>query len=98
MNGDTPRGAGGTGAARRLAAGWLALTGTGAAASVALALLTACCVFLGIALPRASLALRDRAVQQAIAALSPQTTAVAGDMSCPAMPLPGPGPPAILGP
>jgi putative ABC transport system permease protein len=62
---------------RRLGAVWRLLTGTGAAASVGLGLLVFACVFLAVAAPRESLALRTAALRDAMSAASPLSTAVA---------------------
>ena len=57
-----------SGLAGRLRAGWAAVTGTGAAASIALALLVFACTFIAAYLPRASLTSRTEALQQTFAA------------------------------
>ena len=53
--------------AARLRARWAALTGTGGAASIALALLVLGCVFVSVASPRVSLEYRTRALRSALA-------------------------------
>jgi putative ABC transport system permease protein len=53
-----------------------AVTGTGAAASAALALLVLGCVFVAVAGPRQSLALRTRALQSTLAGLPPLNRSV----------------------
>ena len=58
-------------AARRLAAGWQVLAGTGGAAAAGLGVLVLACVFLAVSGPRQSLGLRTRALQQALAAAGP---------------------------
>jgi len=55
-----------TGAPSRLHAGWVTLTATSAAASIALAVLTIACVFVAMAGPRQSLGFRTSALQQMI--------------------------------
>jgi putative ABC transport system permease protein len=60
----------------RLRAHWAALTGTGGAASVALALLVLGCVFVAMAGPRESLGLRTRALQSSLARASPLVRSV----------------------
>lgn len=62
---------------RRLRAVWRLLTGTGAVASLGLGLLVFTCVFLAVAAPRESLALRTGALRHALTTASPLTTAVA---------------------
>jgi hypothetical protein len=63
----------------RIAASWVAATGAGAAAGVALAILVLAGVFIAVAVPRASLGYRTQVVQRIFhAAPSPQT-AVLGD-------------------
>ena len=62
---------------RRLRRGWRLLTGAGAAASIGLGLLVFTCVFLAVAAPRESLALRTGALRQALTTASPLTTTVA---------------------
>ncbi len=54
--------------AGRLRAGWAGVTGTGAAASIALALLVFACTFIAAYLPRASLTSRAAALQQTFSA------------------------------
>lgn len=53
----------------RLRAGWTQLTGTGAAASLGLALLVGGCVFICVAAPRASLHNRTAALQRQLATM-----------------------------
>jgi len=60
----------------RLRARWAALTGTGGAASAALALLVLGCVFVAVAGPRESLGLRTRALQSSLAGASPLVRSV----------------------
>lgn len=60
----------------RLRTAWSALTGTGAAASIGLALLVAVCTFIAVAVPRASLGSRTRALQQLFATATPAERAV----------------------
>jgi len=62
---------------RRLRRVWRLLTGTGAAASIGLGLLVFTCVFLAMAAPRESLALRTGALRHALTTASPLTTTVA---------------------
>jgi putative ABC transport system permease protein len=62
---------------RRPRAVWRLLTGTGAAASLALGLLVLGCVFLAVAAPRESLALRTGALRHALTTAGPLTTSVA---------------------
>jgi putative ABC transport system permease protein len=62
--------------AGRLRARWAALTGTGGAASVALALLVLGCVFVSVAGPRESLGFRSRALQSSLAATTPLVRSV----------------------
>jgi putative ABC transport system permease protein len=52
---------------RHLAAGWAAVTGTGGAASLTLALLVGVCVFVAVAGPRESLGLRTQALRATLA-------------------------------
>jgi len=52
----------------RLRAAWVTLTGTGAAASVAFALLVFASVLASVAIPRESVGLRDGALQRVITA------------------------------
>ncbi|GEM_PF-403888 len=73
-----------------LEGGWKTLAGTGAAASLALAALTAASVFLALALPRSALALRDQALQQTLAALPRQSTVVIAAMNYTQVPVLGP--------
>ncbi|MBO0835071.1 MAG: hypothetical protein J2P28_06060, partial [Actinobacteria bacterium] len=54
----------------RARAAWLVYSGTGAAASVAVGLLVLGCVFLSVAAPRESLALRSRALHAELARVS----------------------------
>jgi putative ABC transport system permease protein len=62
---------------RRLRRVWRLLTGTGAAASIGLGLLVFTCVFLAVAAPRESLALRTGALRHALTTASLLTTTVA---------------------
>jgi putative ABC transport system permease protein len=57
-----------SGLAGRLRAGWAGVTGTGAAASIALALLVFACTFIAAYLPRTSLTSRTAALQQTLTA------------------------------
>ena len=57
-----------SGLAGRLRAGWAGVTGTGAAASIALALLVFACTFIAAYLPRTSLTSRTAALQQTLSA------------------------------
>ena len=57
--------------AARLRERWTALTGTGGAASLALALLVLGCVFVAVGGPRESLGFRTRALQSSLATASP---------------------------
>lgn len=59
-----------SGLAGRLRAGWAGVTGTGAAASIALALLVFACTFIAAYLPRASLTSRTAALQETFSAAS----------------------------
>jgi putative ABC transport system permease protein len=63
---------------RRLRAAWVTLTGTGAAASVALGLLVFASVLASLALPRESVALRTAALQRVIASSAPADRTVVG--------------------
>lgn len=67
-------------AIRRVRAGWIALTGTGAAPSVVLALLVIGTVFVCVATPRASLGFRTRALRQITATTSAQARSVTGEI------------------
>ena len=58
-------------AAARLRARWTELTGTGGAASIALALLVLGCVFVAVGGPRESLGFRTRALQASLARTPP---------------------------
>lgn len=60
----------------RLRARWAGLTGTGSAASAALALLVLGCVFVAVAGPRQSLGFRTRALQSSLAAAPPLARSV----------------------
>ena len=62
--------------AARLRARWAALTGTGGAASIALALLVLGCVFVSVASPRVSLEYRTRALQSSLAGTTPLVRSV----------------------
>jgi putative ABC transport system permease protein len=59
-----------------LRARWAAVTGTAAAASIALALLILSCVFVAVAGPRESLGFRTRALQSSFAATTPLVKSV----------------------
>ena len=65
---------------RRLAAGltsgWAAVAGTAAAASIALAMLVLTCVFVAVAVPRASLGYRTEVLQRTLRAAPSSQTAV----------------------
>jgi putative ABC transport system permease protein len=63
----------------RVRAAWAALTGTGAAASVALALLVLAGVFIAVAVPRASLGYRTQVLQRTFGAMSSSATTVLAD-------------------
>jgi putative ABC transport system permease protein len=65
-------------AAGRLRAVWSGFTGTGAAASLGLALLVLACTFIGIALPRASLDHRTQALHQLLSRAGPLGRTVTG--------------------
>ncbi len=65
----------------RLRAAWSGFTGTGAAASVGLALLVLGCTFVAVALPRASAASRTRALQQLFASSGAVGRSVTGSSS-----------------
>jgi putative ABC transport system permease protein len=62
----------------RLRATWVALTGTGAGASVALALLVFASVLASLAIPRENVELRNGALQRVIAASRPDDRTVIG--------------------
>ncbi len=62
----------------RLRAGWVTLTGTGAAASVAFGLLVFVSVLASLAIPRESVALRNAALQRVIAASQPDDRTIGG--------------------
>jgi putative ABC transport system permease protein len=62
--------------AARLRARWTALTGTGGAASIALALLVLGCVFVALAGPRESLGFRTRALQSSLVTATPLVRSV----------------------
>lgn len=64
----------------RLPAAWSQLTGTGAAASIALALLVGVCVFICVAAPRASLQYRTHALQRMLAALPATESSLDGTL------------------
>ena len=61
--------------------GWIAISGTAAAASLGLALLVFTAVFISVAIPRANLGQRTRALQRVLAAAPATSTAVLGDLS-----------------
>jgi putative ABC transport system permease protein len=65
----------------RIAASWVAATGAGAAAGVALAILVLAGVFIAVAVPRASLGYRTQVVQRIFHAAPSQQTAVLGDVN-----------------
>ena len=58
--------------------GWVMLTGTGAAASVAFGLLVFATVFAGLVIPRENVALRSGALERTLAASPPSDRAVIG--------------------
>jgi putative ABC transport system permease protein len=60
---------------------WVAITGTGVAASLGLALLVLGTVLISVALPRASLSQRTVALRQTVAAQPATSTAVLGNLS-----------------
>ncbi len=62
----------------RLRAGWVTLTGTGAAATVAFGMLVFVAVLASLAIPRESVVLRTGALQHVIAASSPADRTVVG--------------------
>ena len=62
----------------RLRAAWVTLTGTGAAASIAFALLVFASVLASLAIPRESVGLSNRALQRVIAASRPADRTVIG--------------------
>ena len=64
---------------RRIAASWVAATGAGAAAGVALAILVLAGVFIAVAVPGASLGYRTQVVQRIFHAAPSQQTTVLGD-------------------
>ena len=66
---------------QRLRAAWVTLTGTGAAASVALGLLVFASVLASLAIPRESVALRTGALQRVIASSAPADRTVVGTAS-----------------
>jgi hypothetical protein len=63
----------------RIAAGGTAVTGTGPAASLAVALLVLVCAFVAVAVPRASLGYRTAVLQRSFHAASSSTTTVLAD-------------------
>jgi putative ABC transport system permease protein len=67
-------------AARRVAAGWQVLAGTGGATAAGLGVLVLVCVFLAVSAPRQSLGLRTRALHQALAAAGPARGSVAASI------------------
>lgn len=67
-----------TPAASRAGGAWRSLTGTGPAAAAILGLLVFACVFVAVAGPRESLALRTRALRNGIASASPLARSVSG--------------------
>ncbi len=70
---------------RRLRAGWVTLTGTGAAATVAFGLLVFVAVLASLAIPRESVALRAGALQRVIAASPPADRTVVGTVAATSM-------------
>ena len=70
---------------RRLRAGWVTLTGTGAAATVAFGLLVFVAVLASLAIPRESVALRTGALQRVIAVSSPADRTVVGTVGATSM-------------
>lgn len=68
---------------RRLRAGLVTVTGTGAGASVVLALLVIGSVFVSVVTPRASLAYRTKALRQVIAATPASGLAITGSIDMP---------------
>jgi putative ABC transport system permease protein len=82
MTAGPPPGGGPSGRLRRLPRrGWIAISGTAAAASLGLALLVFTAVFISVAIPRASLGQRTRALQRILAAAPAASTAVTGNLS-----------------
>jgi len=69
----------------RLRAGWVALTGTGAAATAAFGLLVFVAVLASLAIPRESVALRTGALQRVIAASPLADRTVVGTASATAI-------------
>jgi putative ABC transport system permease protein len=69
----------------RLRTGWVTLTGTGAAATVAFGLLVFVAVLASLAIPRESVALRTGALQRVIAASPPADRTVVGTASATSM-------------
>ncbi len=63
----------------RIAAAWAAVTGTGAAASLALAMLALICTFVAVAVPRASLGYRTAVLQRSFRAAPSSATTVLAD-------------------
>ncbi len=63
----------------RIRALWYGTTGTGAAASIGLALLVFACTFVGVAVPRASLGGRTDALQRIFSTAGPAATTVTGN-------------------
>jgi alpha-D-ribose 1-methylphosphonate 5-triphosphate synthase subunit PhnL len=62
-----------------ITASWATVAGTGAAASLALAMLVAVCAFVAVAVPRASLGYRTQVLQRAFHAASSSSTTVLAD-------------------
>jgi putative ABC transport system permease protein len=60
---------------------WIAVSGSAAAASLGLALLVFAAVFISVAIPRASLGQRTRALHRVLAAVPAASTAVLGNLS-----------------
>ena len=70
---------------QRLRAAWVTLTGTGAAASVALGLLVFASILASLAIPRESVALRTVALQRVIASSTPAGRTVVGTVGAASM-------------
>jgi putative ABC transport system permease protein len=68
---------------RRMRAGLVTVTGTGAGASAVLGLLVLASVFVSVVTPRASLAYRTKALRQLIAATPPSGRAIIGSIDMP---------------
>jgi putative ABC transport system permease protein len=78
--------------AAKLRARWTALTGTGGAASLALALLVLGCVFVAVAGPRESLGFRTHALQSSLATAPPLVKSVVVSSGFTAFTVPFQGP------